>query len=153
MASGILMYGYDNVGIGTASAMPSFQKDFREPLNGKQTIPSFWLGIWTFTSPGASIVDAFFGGSIQNWHGWRASFALGAFICAIGEAIAYVSHLQPEIDSRRSVFLTGKAVQSCAIGMIMTTTQTYMSGIEPPGLRGPLQAFFPVFAHESFSPA
>ncbi|PNY23401.1 Uncharacterized protein TCAP_06660 [Tolypocladium capitatum] len=145
VASGILMYGYDYVIVGTTSAMPSFQRDFGELLNGKQIIPSFWLGIWTFASPGASVIGAYFGGFFQDWHGRRASFAVGAFVCAAGVAIAYVSNLPAGIDSRRSIFLAGKAVQGGAIGMLMTTTQTYMSEISPPGLRGPLLAFFPIF--------
>ncbi|POR38593.1 Uncharacterized protein TPAR_01210 [Tolypocladium paradoxum] len=67
--AGILMYGYDNVVVGTTSAMPSFQRrvtasashgsqqrrnkrDFGELLNSKQIVPSYWLGIWTFAQPG-----------------------------------------------------------------------------------------------------
>ena len=60
-------------------------------------------------------------------------------------AIAFVSNLPADIDGRRSVFLAGKAVQGGAIGMMMTTTQTYMSEISPPGLRGPILALFPIF--------
>ena len=43
------------------------------------------------------------------------------------------------------MFLAGKGFQGGAIGMVMTTVQTYMSEILPPSLRGPLLAFFPTF--------
>lgn len=39
----------------------------------------------------------------------------------------------------------GKGFQGLAIGMVLTTTQTYMSEVLPPRLRGPVLAFFPIF--------
>lgn len=50
-----------------------------------------------------------------------------------------------DIDTRRGVFLAGKAFQGLAIGIVTTTTQTYMSEVLPPSLRGPILAFFPMF--------
>ncbi|GJN71779.1 hypothetical protein PLICBS_005847 [Purpureocillium lilacinum] len=142
----ILMYGYDYAIVGTTSAMPSFQRDFGEQLpNGKWILPSLWLGLWTFASPGASIIGAVAGGWFQDWCGRRASLAVGSFLCAIGVAISFVSNLPSDINDRRGVFLAGKGFQGGAIGMVMTTTQTYISEIAPPNLRGPMLAFFPIF--------
>ncbi|UNI22899.1 hypothetical protein JDV02_008743 [Purpureocillium takamizusanense] len=142
----ILMYGYDYAIVGTTSAMPSFQRDFGEQLpDGKWILPSLWLGLWTFASPGASIIGAIAGGWFQDWRGRRASLALGSLLCAVGVAISFVSSHPADINGRRGVFLAGKGFQGGAIGMVMTTTQTYMSEIAPPSLRGPLLALFPVF--------
>lgn len=43
------------------------------------------------------------------------------------------------------MFLAGKAFQGGAMGIVMATTQTYMSEILPPKLRGSILAFFPTF--------
>ncbi|OAA40948.1 General substrate transporter [Metarhizium rileyi] len=141
----ILLYGYDYVIVGTTSAMPSFQKDFGRQLDGNWILPSLWLGLWTFASPGGSIIGAFCGGQIQDSVGRRASIAIGCFLSAVAVAICYVSYLPADMDARRGVFLAGKAFQGLAIGIVTTTTQTYMSEVLPPSLRGPILAFFPMF--------
>ncbi|KAK6212140.1 hypothetical protein QIS74_10094 [Colletotrichum tabaci] len=145
MTSAILMYGYDYVIVGTTSAMPSFQQDFGQRLNNKWILPSLWLGLWNFVSPGCSMVGSLIGGVFQDRYGRRASLAVGSFLSAIGVAVCFVSNLSPDIHTRRGVFLAGKGFQGGAIGMVMTTSQTYMSEILPPNLRGPLLAFFPIF--------
>ncbi|KAK1994786.1 MFS general substrate transporter [Colletotrichum falcatum] len=145
MTSAILMYGYDYVIIGTTSAMPSFQQDFGQLLNDKWILPSLWLGLWNFVSPGCSMVGSLIGGVFQDRCGRRASLAVGSFLSAVGVAVCFISNLSPDIDTRRGIFLAGKGFQGGAIGMVMTTSQTYMSEILPPNLRGPLLAFFPIF--------
>ncbi|KAM4062695.1 major facilitator superfamily protein [Hirsutella rhossiliensis] len=146
LTSGILMFGYDYVIVGTTSAMPSFQKDFGERLDGRWILPSLWLGLWTLASPAVSIPSSLAAGWFQDCYGRRASLALGSFLSAGAVAVCYVSNLPPSIGQRRGVFLAGKGFQGGAIGIVMTTTQTYMSEIVPPILRGPLLAFFPIFA-------
>ncbi|EQL01872.1 alpha glucoside transporter [Ophiocordyceps sinensis CO18] len=169
LTSGILMFGYDYVIVGTTSAMPSFQKDFGERLAGRWILPSLWLGLWTLASPAVSILSSLAAGWFQDWYGrpaspavsilsslaagwfqdWygrRACLALGSFLSAAAVAICYVSNLPSDIGQRRGLFLAGKGFQGGAIGIVMTTTQTYMSEIAPPILRGPLLAFFPTFA-------
>ncbi|EFY92304.1 hypothetical protein J3458_000907 [Metarhizium acridum] len=141
----ILLFGYDYVIVGTTSAMPSFQRDFGRKLDGHWILPSLWLGLWTFASPGGSIIGAFCGGQIQDSVGRRASIAVGCSLSAIAVAICYVSYVPSDIDTRRGVFLAGKAFQGLAIGIVTTTTQTYMSEVLPPSLRGPILAFFPMF--------
>lgn len=86
-----------------------------------------------------------FGGYFQDRYGRRWSLAFGTVLSAIGVAICYVSDLPETADARRGVFLAGKAFLGGAIGMIMTTCQTYMSEVLPPRLRGSLLAFFPIF--------
>ncbi|PNH47570.1 hypothetical protein VD0004_g775 [Verticillium dahliae] len=145
MTSAILMYGYDYVIVGTVSAMPSFQKDFGYQLDGEWILPSLWLGLWNFASPGCSMIGALAGGLFQDRYGRRGSLAVGSFLSAIGVAVCFVSYLSGDIDTRRGLFLAGKGFQGGAIGMVMATTQTYMSEVLPPNLRGPLLAFFPIF--------
>lgn len=145
MTSAILMYGFDYVIVGSSSAMPSFQRDYGQQLDGKWILPSLWFGLWNFASPGASMIGAVVGGLLQDWAGRRASLAVGSFLSAVGVAILFVSNISDAINVRRSVFLAGKAFQGGAIGIVMATTQTYMSEILPPKLRGPILAFFPTF--------
>lgn len=108
-------------------------------------IPSLWLGLWTFISPGASMPGSIIGGYVQDMFGRRWSFIIGTFISAVAVAICYVSNLSDDINTRRGIFLAGKGLQGGAIGMVMTTCQTYMSEVLPPKLRGPLLAFFSIF--------
>ncbi|KAK4213405.1 maltose permease [Rhypophila decipiens] len=152
MTSAILMYGYDYVIIGTISAMPSFQRDFGELFHAgtpkaQWILPSLWLGLWNFISPGLSMPGAIVAGWFQDRFGRRASLAVGSFLSAVGVAICYVSNLPDasSIDLRRGLFFLGKGIQGAAIGMVMATAQTYLSEILPPTLRGPLLAFFPIF--------
>jgi MFS family permease len=168
MTSAILMYGFDMVIVGTTASMPSFQsvptqfsillfmskrltadpsrrQDFGQKYNGKWIIPSLWLSIWAFSSPGAAMLGAIFGGYFQDWFGRRASMVFGSVLTAVGVAIIFVSNLPEDIGTRRGVFTAGKAFQGVTIAIVMTTTQTYMSEVLPPVLRGPVLAFFPTF--------
>lgn len=122
------------------------RRDFGERLDGRWILPSLWLELWTLASPAVSIPSSLFAGWFQDWCGRRASLALGSFLSAAAVAVCYVSNLPPGIGQRRGVFLAGKGLQGGAIGIVMTTTQTYMSEIVPPVLRGPMLAFFPIFA-------
>ena len=108
-------------------------------------LPSLWLGLWNVASPLGSIIGAALGGWFQDWTGRRLSLAMGTFLSAVGVAIIYGSSFLDDINTRRAVFFAGKAFQGGAIGMVTTTTQTYMSEILPPTLRGPILAFFPTF--------
>lgn len=91
------------------------------------------------------MIGAVIGGSFQDWVGRRSSLAVGSFLSAIGVAILFVSNKSDDIHVRRVIFLVGKAFQGGAIGMVMATTQTYMSEVLPPVLRGSILAFFSVF--------
>lgn len=82
---------------------------------------------------------------MQDKMGRRLTLALSSFFSAIAVAIMYVSYLPQDIDGRRGCFLAGKLIQGIGIGAVMTTTQTYMSEILPPVLRGSGMAFFPAF--------
>lgn len=128
------------------SANASFnRRDFGQRLNGKMILPSLWLGLWNFASPGVAMIGSLIGGQLQDIYGRRVALAIGSILSAVGVAICFTSNLPDDIDSRRGMFLAGKGFQGGAIGIIMATTQAYMSEILPPKLRGPILTFFPIF--------
>ncbi|XWW94608.1 hypothetical protein V2A60_002553 [Cordyceps javanica] len=145
ISSTILMFGYDFVIVGNSSSMPAFQHDFGQYFEGHWIIPSLWLGLWTFISPGGMMIGSLFVGYFQDWCGRKASFLVSSFLAAIAVAVCFCSQYPDDILHRRGTFLAGKGVQGLALGMMMTTCQTYLSEIAPPKLRGPLLAFFPIF--------
>lgn len=132
----------------SVSTRRDFGQLYRSDVGKEEWIlPSLWLALWNFISPGLSMPGAILAGSFQDRFGRRPSLALGSFLSAVGVAICYVSNLPPtsQINTRRALFFVGKGIQGGAIGMVMATTQTYLSEILPPTLRGPLLAFFPIF--------
>ncbi|KAL4918327.1 general substrate transporter [Aspergillus aurantiobrunneus] len=145
LTSGILLYGYDLVIVGNVSSMPEFQKDFGRRLDGKLIIPSLWLGLWNIANPIGGVLGALAGGYIQDRAGRRRSLTIASMVAAAGVAVAYLSNLSDDITGRRLVFFLAKLVQGFAVNMAMCTTQTYMSEVLPPMLRGPILAFFPIF--------
>ncbi|KAJ2970030.1 hypothetical protein NQ176_g8377 [Zarea fungicola] len=66
ISSTIIMFGYDFVIVGNSSAMPAFQHDFGTEFHGEWIIPSLWLGLWTFISPGGMMFGSFFAGHFQD---------------------------------------------------------------------------------------
>jgi MFS family permease len=83
------------------------------------------------------------GGWFNDRIGRRKALAISSFLSAIGVAIMYVSYLPADLTGRRVCFMMGKLAQGIAIGGVMAATQTYMSEILPPVLRGSGMAFFP----------
>ncbi|GFN14378.1 Myo-inositol transporter 1 [Aspergillus tubingensis] len=145
LASGILLYKYDLVIVGNVSAMPEFQRDFGHRLNGALIIPSLWLSLWDVASPLGGLVGAIAAGQLQDRAGRRFCLAFAAILSAAAVAVAYLSNVPNDIDAHRAIFLFAKLVQGLAVHMITCTTQTYISEILPPVLRGPMLAFFPIF--------
>lgn len=91
------------------------------------------------------MVGSLMAGYFQDWSGRKASFAVSSVIAMIAVAVCFCSQYPTGILQRRGTFLGGKGLQGLALGMMMTTCQTYISEIVPPKLRGPLLAFFPIF--------
>ena len=91
------------------------------------------------------MVGSIIGGPFQDLRGRRWSLGASSILCAAGVAICFVSSLPDAADGRRGTFTAGKFVEGTAIGMMLCTTQTYMSEVLPPTLRGPILAFFPIF--------
>ena len=91
------------------------------------------------------MAGSLFGGWFQDRVGRRTALASSSFLSALAVAIMYVSYLPADINGRRGCFSAGKFFQGAAIGAVMAATQTYMSEVLPPVLRGSGMAFFPVF--------
>ncbi len=108
------------------------EQDYGEQLNGKWILPSLWLGLWTFISPGSAVLGSFVGGWFQDVSGRKVSLAVGTVIVAGGVATSFASSHGATIGDRRGIYLAGKGIEGAAIGMVMTTTQTYVSEIAPP---------------------
>lgn len=121
------------------------RRDFGQNFNDEWIIPSTWLGVWNAANPVGIMVGAIVAGMLQDRFGRRWSLAIGSVISAIAVAICFVANLFDDINDRRGTFLAGKLFHGLAIGMVMSTSQTYMSEILPPKLRGPVLAFFPIF--------
>lgn len=91
------------------------------------------------------MIGSVFGGPLQDRFGRRWSLASSSLLCAAGVAVCFFSDLLTSSDGRRGTFTVGKFVEGASIGIMSATTITYMSEVLPPGLRGPILAFFPIF--------
>lgn len=89
------------------------------------------------------MIGSLTGGWLNDKIGRRRALAINAFLSAIGVAVMYVSYLPADINGRRVCFMMGKLLQGTSIGGLMSATQTYMSEILPPVLRGSGMALFP----------
>ncbi|KAJ4355805.1 uncharacterized protein N0V89_003826 [Didymosphaeria variabile] len=145
LTSAILMYGYDNVVVGTVSGIPAFQRDFGVLLDNEFILPSNWLALWNVSSPLGAMLGSLFGGWFQDRVGRRFSLALCSFVSALAVAVMFVSYIPSSPDARRALFLVGRFGQGCCIGAAMVATQTYLSEVLPPVLRGSGMALFPIF--------
>lgn len=101
------------------------------------------MGLWNAGSPIGMMIGAVSAGSLQDRFGRRLTLALGSSTSAIAVAIFLSSSYTT--TSPQAIFFVGKLVQGCTIGMVVTTTQTYMSEVLPSVLRGSVIAFFPLF--------
>ncbi|KAF1997109.1 MFS general substrate transporter [Amniculicola lignicola CBS 123094] len=125
--------------------LTQLREDFGVKHNDEWILPSNWLALWNLASPLGAMLGALTGGWFQDKVGRRLALGTSSFLSAIAVAIMYVSYLPEDIQGRRGCFFAGKFFQGAAIGAVMAATQTYMSEILPPVLRGSGMAFFPVF--------
>lgn len=91
------------------------------------------------------MIGAVFGGWFQDRVGRRLSLSVSSFLSALAVAVMFVSYLPSEMNGRRVCFLMGRLFQGASCGAIMAATQTYLSEVLPPVLRGSGMALFPVF--------
>lgn len=87
------------------------------------------------------MIGAVIGGWIQDRFGRRLAFMVGGFL-SIGAILTLF--LSDRAPNARVTFLLGKMAEGLAIGVIIVSTQTYMSEVIPQRLRGPALALFPI---------
>lgn len=146
LASVFLLGGYDSVIVTTVPSVPQFQKDFGELYDHRYIIPSMWLSLWSALPCVGNIVGALIAGWAQDRFGRRWPFAIGSVLSTVAVAIACLSPLSADIDTRRSVFLLAEVVQGVALALAQTTAQTYMSEAVPTAMRAPAMALIPTLA-------
>lgn len=87
------------------------------------------------------MIGAVLGGWIQDRFGRKLAFTIGGVLSVGAILILFLSDLTP---NKRVTFLLGKMAEGIAIGVIIVSTQTYMSEVVPQRLRGPALALFPI---------
>jgi MFS family permease len=102
---------------------------FASEHNGQLIIPAYWQSAWNAMYNVMQILGSVVAGHLQDWLGRRAVFLLAVIVAAGGIAINFVA-------SNAAQFLGGKIVTGFAIGLVLTTTQTYVSEIAPLPMRG-----------------
>ncbi|KAG5813100.1 hypothetical protein H9Q74_008110 [Fusarium xylarioides] len=145
LCTAILLFGYDNVIVSSVAAMPAFQVDFGEYHDFELILPSSWLGVWTAASPIGLVFGALLGGWVQNLGGRKRSLLLGNFVVAAGIAICFVANRVEELTARRSVYLIGKLVEGLGLGIVVCSTQTWISEVAPVAVRAFLLSLIPTF--------
>ncbi|CAI4213177.1 unnamed protein product [Parascedosporium putredinis] len=125
---GSIVVGYENLALAVCLAMPAFQHTFAVEVNGVFIIPASWQAAWNAMYNVMIMFGGFFAGYVQDALGRRAVFMLFIPISVAGIAIAFVSN-------NAAHFLGAKIVTGFAVGLILTTTQTYISEIAPLPMR------------------
>lgn len=84
---------------------------------------------------------AVLGGWLQDKFGRRFAFIVGGVLSVGAILMLFLSDRAP---NAKVCFLLGKYTEGLAIGVIIVSTQTYLSEIIPQRLRGPALALFPI---------
>ncbi|KAH8202095.1 hypothetical protein TruAng_003763 [Truncatella angustata] len=110
-------------------AMPAFQMTFAEEVNGALTIPAYWQSAWNATYNAGMMLGSLAAGWSQDKIGRKLVMTIAIVLASAGIAVAFISSSSRE-------FLGGKILTGIAVGMMQTTTQTYVSEIAPLPMRG-----------------
>jgi MFS family permease len=86
------------------------------------------------------MIGAAAGSYLQDIFGRRSTLGLGSLLSIGAIATCYLSDLAA---SPNSAFFGGKMFEGIAVGMIICSTQTYISEVVPTRLRAPAFALFP----------
>lgn len=109
--------------------MPAFQMTFAEEINGALTIPAYWQSAWNATYNVGMLLGSAGAGWAQDRIGRRMNMAISIVLAVAGIAVAYTAGNSPH-------YLGSKILTGVAVGMMQTTTQTYVSEIAPLPMRG-----------------
>jgi MFS family permease len=101
-----------------------------------------WLGLWALAFPFGTMTGAVTGAWIQDRTGRKSTLGLGCLLSLGAITIAYLSD---QTTNPTSTYWAAKFTQGIAVGVLMASTQTYLSEVVPARLRGPIMALFPAF--------
>lgn len=162
----ILCIGYDSAIVSNVSSMPQFQyvpmqipqhlsiyqltgwvgrEVYGVKHGNKYIIPSTWYSLWSVASPIGAMIGAVWAGWIQDRIGRRWMLAIEGLTIAGAVGVVFSSDLPETKDGKSAMFFVGKMLEGFAVGGIGCTTQTYLSEIIPPRLRGPALAIAPFY--------
>ena len=79
---------------------------------------------------------------LQDRTGRKWTLAIGSLISVVAIAVCYIADLTA---NKQATFWGGKLLEGIAVGVIICSTQTYVSEVVPARLRGPIFALFPAF--------
>ncbi|KAI7769623.1 hypothetical protein LZL87_003113 [Fusarium oxysporum] len=140
---GAFLFGYDVLVQGAINALPMFSITFGSPFGETFILPALWQGLWQAFSAMGIMAGAASNGFLQDRFGRKIMFGVGGLISAVGTAVTFVSGNPETVEQRRGVLLVGKFFIGLAMGISMSTCQTYVSEISPPKLRTILLGFYP----------
>ncbi|KAL9567770.1 hypothetical protein ACKAV7_008073 [Fusarium commune] len=140
---GAFLFGYDVLVQGAINALPMFSITFGSPFGETSILPALWQGLWQAFSAMGIMAGAASNGFLQDRFGRKIMFGVGGLISAVGTAVTFVSGNPETVEQRRGVLLVGKFFIGLAMGISMSTCQTYVSEISPPKLRTILLGFYP----------
>lgn len=142
---------------------------FGSPFGQDMILPALWQGLWQAFAAMGIMTGAFSNGALQDRFGRKIMFLVGGSVSAVGEnsapsrnqniqdknanadvlhpatAIAFVSSNPESVDTRRGILLLAKFILGIAMGIMMSSCQTYVSEISPARLRTVLLGFYPFF--------
>lgn len=102
---------------------------FAEEVNGALTIPAHWQSAWNACYNIMTLVGSLVAGQVQDLFGRRVCFLLTIIAASAGVAVIYTAQ-------NSAHFLGGKILTGFALGIALTTGQTYVSEITPTPMRG-----------------
>ncbi|KXJ85381.1 general substrate transporter [Microdochium bolleyi] len=142
---GSLLFGFDVLVQGAVNALPAFSMFYGSPFGDQLILPALWQGLWTATAALGIMVGAVVNGLLQDLAGRKWMFSAGGLVSCVGTGVVYVSADHSDVEARRGILLVGKFIIGVAMGVMMSTCQTYVSEISPPRLRTILLGFYPFF--------
>jgi MFS family permease len=102
---------------------------FAQEVNGALVIPAYWQSAWNACYNVGMMLGSLAAGWAQDKIGRRLAMAVSVVLAVSGIAVAFTAATSPH-------FLGSKIVTGFAVGVLQTTTATYVSEIAPLPMRG-----------------
>ncbi|KAJ6008269.1 hypothetical protein N7540_012245 [Penicillium herquei] len=139
-----MVFGFDVITVGIATAMPAFQESFGTLTDGTYLLPAMWLSLWTTMMPVGIMFGSLSGSFTTDRYGTRWSTIIGGFFAVAGALLTLFSDRLSDLESRRGLFTGSKVILGWGLGFMLPASQTYVSEVSPVRLRGALLSFFTI---------